>query len=364
MNGEQEQLKDMHKTSTVIFLFFSIICTELYGEEKKRIAFLDFTANNISESYARVVRNKIEKVFLNTNKFHILEKKRVKIVMNEKDYGDENCLEARCAITIGKHIFADYIVAGSIDVENNYTVIIRIFDITSSKILYVYSETYESKEKILKNSSYIEEISAQFIDVATSNNKIKKAKDISKDISIPDENIQAVEKTIALQGRSSNFFYLSPGIGYILPIGDFIYEDHSSYDFSFQMGINNVFINNLFISLGSGYCEFPRISKHLISSYSFALSITYITMSTGYSYSIFDTIFISPFVSFGGGYVDIGTNIFYKSGFQPILKAGLHLAYAFNSSSRVFTGTTSNIIFVRDVVINYLSFEAGMKRFF
>ena len=105
----------------IISLLLLLFSTKMFATEKKRLAVLDFSANNTSPTYARIIRNQIEVSLYRTNVFDILERNKMELILKEQEFETTGCIDTSCAIRIGKLLSVDYVALGSIDKMTAFT---------------------------------------------------------------------------------------------------------------------------------------------------------------------------------------------------------------------------------------------------
>jgi len=108
--------------------------------EKKRLAVLDFSANNTSDANARIVRNAFEVMMYKTSLYSILERKQVELVLKEQGFQSTGCVDTACAVEIGKMLSADLAAVGSLDRIDTYIVSVKIVDIRDGSVVYADNE--------------------------------------------------------------------------------------------------------------------------------------------------------------------------------------------------------------------------------
>ncbi len=114
----------------------------------KKIAILEFKANNTSESFAHGVRDILEVNLYKTEAFEILERDQVDLILNEHGYHDKWCSESSCAIKIGEMLLADKIIVGSISKIGSFTISIKFVDVRKGHVEYADSEIAASENEI------------------------------------------------------------------------------------------------------------------------------------------------------------------------------------------------------------------------
>ncbi|MCP4131808.1 MAG: hypothetical protein GY754_12585 [bacterium] len=305
----------------------------VYAAEKKRVAVLNFSANNIAKSYSKIIRDTIERSLIKTKRFNILERSMIELVVREKKPGALDCIETMCAVQIGEFVSADYVIIGSIDAEKTYTLIVRIVDVRSNKIVKVNSKTYDSKEDMVKGSPGIGDSSADTLDVL-----------------IPGDDSAAGK-----EHDSSFDFYGALSGGYVMPVSTFSQLVYSGFAVSIYGGVENLFFENFLLVLESGYYRFPGKDDDVRY-----VSMIPVLFCAGYSLYVLDDFYLLPSLSFGAVAVLNNKINGAQSGIEPLLKLSLDVGYRFNSLLKVRVGASYNKIFEEDGEMDFLSFNAGV----
>jgi hypothetical protein len=138
----------------VIVMMAFVTALPVSGSSRKRIAILDFSAENTSQSYANAVRNLFEAALFKENVVDILERNQMETILKEQGFSLSGCTDASCAVQIGKLLSADMVVTGSLNRLGHYIVNAKFVSVTSSSIHFI--ETIEaSSEGDLKDQVYV-----------------------------------------------------------------------------------------------------------------------------------------------------------------------------------------------------------------
>ncbi|MCP4133820.1 MAG: hypothetical protein GY754_22820 [bacterium] len=299
------------KLPALILLFIPLLYSPpdiLHGEEiapgipaKKRIAVMDFTVKNIAASFAKIIRNKIELSLYKLNRFDIIESNMIRLKIEQEGLGSMDCNDPACAARIGKAIVADYVIMGAIDASEELTISIRAADVQLGKIVYTTTHTYDSKEDLLEN-----------IDMA--------GKESGEEIN---KLVPGIAPKIYYKYDYELFMFITGG--YLAPQGTFKMIVEEGYCFTFSIGMENVLFNNLYFAVESGYYRFPG------KGYVQQTTIIPIMLQLGYSFKFFNSFFISPMISGGTSYNMLTQTGTQKNAFEPMIKAGAHMGYKFNT---------------------------------
>lgn len=125
--------------SAMIILILFYQSPAINAGPKKKIAVLDFDANNISASYGKIVRNQFEVSLYRTGLFQIVEREKIDLIVKERKQLNADCTDARCAAEIGSILSVDYVVLGSIDKMGEYTISVRFVEINRGDLAFAHS---------------------------------------------------------------------------------------------------------------------------------------------------------------------------------------------------------------------------------
>ncbi|MCD6100424.1 MAG: PEGA domain-containing protein [Candidatus Marinimicrobia bacterium] len=105
------------------------------SEEKIPVAVMDLDANNVGESEAKALSDRLRIEIFRVGKFEVMERQRMQDILNEMKFQLSGTTTDADAIQIGKMIGVKKIVAGSIGkVGDIYTLSVRLIDIETGKI--------------------------------------------------------------------------------------------------------------------------------------------------------------------------------------------------------------------------------------
>jgi hypothetical protein len=139
----------MRKVIIIILQFIILnIAVSVNASEKVKIAILNITANNTSESTAAAVRDILEIALYKTNEFELLERNKMDVVLKEQGLQMTGCTDTSCAVEIGKMLSADMVLIGSISKLGKYTIAVKLIDIKVSKIVFADSDESDSENDI------------------------------------------------------------------------------------------------------------------------------------------------------------------------------------------------------------------------
>jgi len=112
-----------------------------YSQTRTTIAVMDLSAAGVAESDAQVITSRLRTDLFNTKKFVVLEREKVREILNEQGFQQSMCTTNECVVEIGKLLGVQLMVAGEIGkVGNLYTITIRSVDIESGKVVKTATE--------------------------------------------------------------------------------------------------------------------------------------------------------------------------------------------------------------------------------
>ena len=147
--------------------------------QKKNIAVLQFDAENVSTSEAKILTNRLNDELFNFGKFTVIERAQIEPVLKEQGFQQSGCVSSECAVEAGKLLGVDQIVTGSIGkIGSYYTVSERMIDVQTGEVLKNSSRDISgSIDVILRNTMKI--LAAELSDI-----RVKKAPQPKKETAI------------------------------------------------------------------------------------------------------------------------------------------------------------------------------------
>jgi TolB-like protein len=291
-----------------------------------RIAVLEFSANNIDDSYAKAVRNIIE-TELYKKKLQMLDRKNIKRILFEMG-SDRVCKDDRCAIQQGKIVSADYAVMGDVTTAGAcFIITVRIVDVKSGMIMFTDSTVVPKKEEILDKSRNLSNTVADHLGVTVRKDEDKPVEDTSKKVKCT--------PALYIQG------------GYLLPVA--YLDDKASFGYNVSLA-GGVSIHNFFTGIKTG---FYRLHNHQKKPYA---TIVPIMAGGNYSFMI-SKFFISPGLSFGVSYISItGTG---KNAYELLVNPEVNIGYQITSMFSLFAYSDYFCIIEKKRGIQFLSIGLG-----
>jgi len=186
-------------------------------QHKKRVAILDFTAENTTKTYANAVRNLFEVELHKTSAFDIVERNQMETILNEQGMQMSGCIDTACAVQIGKMLSAELIVTGSVSKIDGYAITVKFVNVGKGKIEFADSVAARSDRELQQA-------------VATLAGKIAKAEKTSTALHGEGRGF-----SISLIGGPSRHMgekseHLKPTIAYGLLLGyDFLCSSHLNF---------------------------------------------------------------------------------------------------------------------------------------
>jgi hypothetical protein len=99
------------------------------------IAILDLDANNVTQAEARALSDRLRVEVFNAGIFDVMEREKMKSILDEMQFQLSGCTSNECAIEIGRLVGVEKIIAGSVSkVGEFYTVSLRLIDVETGKI--------------------------------------------------------------------------------------------------------------------------------------------------------------------------------------------------------------------------------------
>ncbi len=324
-----------------IFILLVPILSNAYAQKinqnkKKRIAVLNFTANNTTEDIARIVRNNIELNLFKSNKFEVLEHDRLEYILKERKFLLSDCREETCALEIGHMLSAEYVIIGSVSKLKTYNILIKVLHVKTKQLIIADSTDIDKIENIRR------------VSLKLSNNVANEIEDLGT-------QKKQVERPIALYS-SLHFQYASP-ISYLKDLVN------PGFGLTISCGVEDILFKNFQLGFDFQYLYFngkSNVTHHAV--------LIPATLTTGYRVPV-GNLSIIPSVSAGASY----DSVYYytsldKSSYsgdstvQAVAKGGLALEYRFFSLFYVRIGSEYGAVFERDGRIEFWcsGFGAGV----
>lgn len=151
----------------IITLFFAVLMhpAESLAREaakgKKRIALLEFEANNTTPGVARIVRNTVEMNLFQSGHFDVLERSQMDLILEERKTQMRACRDESCAGELGEILATDFVIVGSVDVLETTKVSVKVIDVKTKRV--VLAETRET-DKVTEVRGVLKAVSEKIAD--------------------------------------------------------------------------------------------------------------------------------------------------------------------------------------------------------
>ncbi|HPL17618.1 MAG TPA: hypothetical protein PL180_13055 [Spirochaetota bacterium] len=301
-----------------------------YAFPEKRVAVLEFSANNIADSYAKALRNKIE-ITLYKKELHVLERKNISRVLFELGR-DRVCRDDGCAVSQGKMVAADYVVVGDVTCAGRYLVTVKIVDVVTGMIIFADSASMDEKEGVLDASQKLADRLA-----------VSLGKKINKD---EPRGTGGAESGVKASVRVRGFVEINGG--YLLPVAFLGTKAGRGYNVSATGG---AVVDNCFIGLKTGFFRLHKKDSHVYAT------IVPVMAQFKYIFNI-NNFLISPFLGCGVSYNHI--NETGKKVFEPLVNPGISVGYLFGSHVSLNAHAGYYCIIERARGIQFLDFGIGV----
>ena len=325
----------------ILFLFCIVLLQSIRADAeekkgktvpKKRIAVMNFTANNTGADMARIARNTIELELFKTGLFDILEKEHINLIMEERKRQITECHDRDCAVAIGKLLSAKYVILGSVDRDVSYVIQIKVVDVEKKRIVIADSMETSDSDRIRRA-----------------------AERISRSISRRMERL----------GRAGETVVFSAAFNFVAPLDYLARKVGPGFGFTMTCMAEDLLVAGLQAGGSARFIHFTGKSHE-----SHHAMMVPVNALLGYRFSIGD-FSVNPVLGFGGSYSivyyyrDSSSSDYSASGaFQPILLFGLDLGYSFTHLFQLQLKPEYAIIFEQDGIIQFFSVGIGFSLFF
>ena len=98
------------------------------------IAIIDFEGIGVSIDESRILTQRLASELISLNVYQLFERSKVDQLLKEKKFQHSGCVDATCAVTIGKLVGVEHMVIGTVSkIGNTYSVDSRMIDVESGK---------------------------------------------------------------------------------------------------------------------------------------------------------------------------------------------------------------------------------------
>ena len=129
-------------------ILICMLSTSLFAKNKVRVAVLDISAKNVPIAYADIVKDIFEVSLHKSGVFKVLERQQMATILEEQRLQQSDCIDASCAIKIGKVLSANIVVVGSISKLGKYSFTIKLVDVAKGDIVMADSEKADTEDGI------------------------------------------------------------------------------------------------------------------------------------------------------------------------------------------------------------------------
>lgn len=138
----------------IVFIILLVLTANLYSQEKLNIAVLDLNGTSLPHSDIKLISARLRSELFNTKKYAIIEREKMKNILDEQGFQMSGCTSDECVIEAGKMLGVQQIVAGDVGkIGKLFTINIRMIDIQSGKIVKTATnDTKGSVEEFLTES--------------------------------------------------------------------------------------------------------------------------------------------------------------------------------------------------------------------
>ncbi|MFH0977044.1 MAG: CsgG/HfaB family protein [Spirochaetota bacterium] len=124
-------------------------------QKPKRVAILELEAKNAPKPYAEIIRDLLEVKLQKSRLFDVLERNQIKMILNEQKFQLSDCSDSICAVQIGKILYADFVIVGSLSKIAKYTLSLKIVDVKNGSIILADTESAETDAELDKAAGSI-----------------------------------------------------------------------------------------------------------------------------------------------------------------------------------------------------------------
>lgn len=116
-------------------IFVNFMLFQLLDAQNYRIAVSELDAKGVTISEAAIVTDFLRNDLFTTGKFEVLERAKMKEILEEIAFQQTGCTTAECAVEMGKILNVEKMIVGSLSrLGNTYYVSIRFVDVATGKV--------------------------------------------------------------------------------------------------------------------------------------------------------------------------------------------------------------------------------------
>ncbi len=127
-------------------LFFLVHPPEAPCQARERVAVLSFLTMGGSEGYTRIVRDSLEMALFMKNTFTLLERNQIRRAFADSNLEPHNCRSSQCIKSIATMLSARFIITGTLEKNEGYTIYARVHFMPESRIISIYQQEFKNEE--------------------------------------------------------------------------------------------------------------------------------------------------------------------------------------------------------------------------
>ena len=126
----------MIKPKIALFLLLAVALTTTLYTQQTNIAILQFDAENITGSEARILSDRLRTELIKIGAFNVVDRSAMEEILQEQGFQQTGCVSDECIVEVGKLVGVEQMVGGSIGkIGTIYTISARLIDVKTGKIL-------------------------------------------------------------------------------------------------------------------------------------------------------------------------------------------------------------------------------------
>ncbi|MFH0976492.1 MAG: CsgG/HfaB family protein [Spirochaetota bacterium] len=138
-----------------IHIFYAIILITLLKTPALSVtlAVLELNPNGVSNIISYAVTDIVRSEFVNIGNFTVVERTRIKAILEEHGLQMTGCTDQSCAVEIGKMLNAEKLIVGEVNsVEQTIVITIRYIDIKSSVSMFSSTGKAANNDEVIKTA--------------------------------------------------------------------------------------------------------------------------------------------------------------------------------------------------------------------
>jgi len=135
---------------TIIFSWFALFgsAAQTYAQQaSKTVAVLDIEAKGgITSSEAGTLSDRLRTELVDLNVHTVLERGQMEAILSEQGFNQSGCTSSECIVEAGRLLGVQQMIAGDVGkLGNVLTIDIRVFDVSTGKIVRVHKQDYKGE---------------------------------------------------------------------------------------------------------------------------------------------------------------------------------------------------------------------------